>query len=48
MKLLSAQTVVGRILLHVGCIFRGGNFRFHVTGVVRQMKSIGKKRRQEK
>jgi hypothetical protein len=48
MKRLLAQIVVGRVLLHVGCILRGGKFRFHLAGVMREIKSIGKKRRQAK
>jgi hypothetical protein len=43
MKLLLAQIAAGRMLLHLGCLCRGGGFRFHSAGVAREIKAISKK-----
>jgi len=43
MKLFLAQIAPGRALLHFGCICRGGNFHYHLAGVMREAKAIGRK-----
>src|SRR5882757_6301028 len=43
MKLFLSQIAFGRALLHLECICRGGDFRFHLAGVTRAGKSIVRK-----
>lgn len=31
------QIAPGRVVLHLGCLLRGGHWRFHWNGVKRQM-----------
>ncbi len=45
MKLLMAKSNAGRIFLHLLCIFRGGDCRFHWAGVTREFKGICKNAR---
>ena len=45
MKLLLAKSNAGRILLHLLCLFRGGNRRFHWAGVHRQFKGTSESAR---
>ena len=35
LKMQLAQNATGRILLHVGCLIRGGRWEFHWAGVRR-------------
>jgi len=37
-KIQLAQKTGGRILLHLGCLLRGGRWKFHWAGVCRQLK----------
>lgn len=37
MKLVMAEYVMGRILLHVACAVRGGKVRFHLAGIHREI-----------
>lgn len=39
MKLFLSQFSFGRALLHFGCLCRGGDFNFHVSGLVRTFKA---------
>ena len=39
MKTMLVKSSVGRILLHVGCLCRGGKWRFHLAGVRRQFRN---------
>jgi hypothetical protein len=34
-KTYLSGNVLGRMLLHLGCLCRGGQFRFHVAGIRR-------------
>src|ERR1700743_467326 len=43
MKLLLAKSNAGRIALHLLCLLRGGDCRFHCSGVSREFKSAYKK-----
>src|ERR1700743_503810 len=45
MKLLMAKSNAGRIFLHLLCLLRGGNCRFHWAGVTREFKGICKNAR---
>lgn len=36
MNLYLAKYTLGRMLLHLGCIARGGQWKFHWTGVLRE------------
>lgn len=36
MKLLLTQSTLGRILLHLACLVRGGKFNFHYAGIRRE------------
>jgi hypothetical protein len=40
MKIMLTKSSVGRILLHVGCICRGGKWSFHLAGVRRQFEAL--------
>jgi hypothetical protein len=40
MRLLMAQFALGRMALHCGCLVRGGNPAFHMTGIRRELKRI--------
>jgi hypothetical protein len=35
-----AQKAAGRILLHLGCVMRGGCWEFHWAGVRREMAGL--------
>lgn len=35
-----ARHALGRVLLHLGCLGRGGDVRFHLTGVWRQLREV--------
>jgi len=37
-KMRMTGFAVGRALLHVGCILRGGNWRFHLVGIRREIR----------
>ena len=37
MQQLLAQTRVGRTLLHIGCIIRGGGVNYHFCGILREL-----------
>ena len=39
-QLYCAQFALGRLGLHLGCLLRGGKFRFHWTGVRRELASL--------
>jgi hypothetical protein len=39
LKLFFYQYTLGRILLHLGCLARGGQWRFHFLGIQRKRKS---------
>jgi len=40
MRLLMAQYAWGRILLHLGCMVRGGRTAFHLTGIRRELERL--------
>ena len=40
MKLMLAQYTLGRVLLHLGCLARGGQWKFHWVGVRRELKRL--------
>jgi hypothetical protein len=39
-KLQLAQKAAGRILLHLGCVMRGGRWEFHWAGVRREIAKL--------
>ena len=42
LKIQLAQKAAGRILLHLGCLLRGGRWDFHWTGVRRELACLFK------
>lgn len=40
MKLCLARFVVGRMLLHLGCLCRGGHWHFHAAGLQREWRNL--------
>jgi hypothetical protein len=42
MKLFLARIALGRMFLHIGCICRGGKVGFHLEGLGREMRHIGR------
>jgi hypothetical protein len=42
MKLFLARIALGRMFLHIGCICRGGKVGFHLEGLSREIRHIGR------
>jgi len=40
LKIQLAQKTAGRILLHLGCLLRGGRWNFHWTEVCRELAGL--------
>ncbi|MDB6019378.1 MAG: hypothetical protein JWR19_3867 [Pedosphaera sp.] len=40
LKLIFCQYTLGRVLLHLGCLARGGQWRFHLLGIRREAKKL--------
>lgn len=40
MQLFLTQSAIGRTFLHLGCICRGGRWRFHLAGVRREIREL--------
>ena len=39
-KMQLTQIAPGRVLLHLGCLLRGGRWHFHLTGIRREIRSL--------